>query len=94
MGVVSLTTPNSPNFGFKNEFISTLLLAFVSALAYDFLAGVVTNQVILIVIGLALAIFFGGNIVGDLGLGVAMIGIAKYIAKDTEIIASELGGSA
>lgn len=93
MAVVSVTTQSNPNFGFKNEFVSTLMLAIVSALAYDFLKGVVTNQVILIIIGIMLALFFGGNLIGDLGLGIAVIGIARYISKDTATIVSEFNSS-
>lgn len=93
MAVVSVTTPSNPNFGFKNEFVSTLLLAVISALAYDFLSGVVTNQVILIIIGVMLALFFGNNIVGEIGLGIAVVGIAKYVSKDTAKIVSEINPS-
>lgn len=90
MGVVSLTTQNAMNFGIRNEFVSTLLLAVVSAIAYDFLKSVVTNQIILIVIGIMLALFFGNNVIGEVGLGIAVLGIAKYVAKDTAFIVSEL----
>lgn len=93
MAVVSVTSQKNPNFGFKNEFVSTLMLAIVSALAYDFLKGVVTNQVLLIIIGVMLGLFFGENLIGKIGLGIAVIGIAKYIAKDTATVISDLNPS-
>lgn len=90
---MALTSVSSGGFKFKNEFAFTLMLALFSAIAYDVLKGVVTNQLILIVIGIGLSLFFYNNIIGRIGMGIAVIGIAKYIAKDTEGIIGALSSA-
>ncbi len=72
--------------------VTTILFAIIGAVAFDFLKGIIPNQIALVLIGIAIALFTGGAI-SDIGMSIAMIGIANIVSKDTASIVSEMNSS-